>query len=288
MQISGKKKNIRQHEMDEDEKEDWKKRIGRVEYLSKKRLGLEVGKTEIGVHVCVLRGMKKTPEGAYVKEYVNPAQEDLVPLQMVVTRVASPDPRYIERPPPSVKEEFPVNSRAFFLGSAYYGTLATVTGHSGHDTIDISMIVPTEMRSAIEPSFGRQITKKQLDMVQYTPSYAVANELNLDPLVLSKLTSSLTVQDKGLQRINLGLNLKFEAKQLKVVGYTRKSRNGQWEFSNRAVDLIKAYIDAFPQFIQLLHSKAKGSRKCDIRYATQERLMMIIFSHAACSRHGMD
>lgn len=51
-------------------------------------------------------------------------------------------------------------------------------------------------------------------------------------------------QDK--QKMNIGLSLKFEAKALKVVDYTRK--NGRyWEYSEKAVGLIKEYkVSSFP------------------------------------------
>lgn len=39
---------------------------------------------------------------------------------------------------------------------------------------------------------------------------------------------------------NLGLSLKFEAKSLKVVDYSRKEGR-HWEFSERTVDLIREY-----------------------------------------------
>lgn len=258
IKISGRKKQIREHVLDDEEKEDWRKRIGRVEYMSSKRFGMEIGKTEIGVHVCTLRGMKKTEDGALVKEYINPAQEDLVPLQTIVTEVANPDPRYMEKPPPPVTQEYPLQSKVFFLGSAMYGTLATVMGHGKRDVVDVQLIVPVDHRQRNEPNFGRAVAMNQRETIQYTPSYVVSNTLGIDALVLSKITSSLTIQDKGLQRINLGLNLKFEARQLKVVGYTRKNHNGQWEFSNKAIDLICQYLRAFPKFIELLHSK-KGN-----------------------------
>jgi len=42
------------------------------------------------------------------------------------------------------------------------------------------------------------------------------------------------------QKTNLGLSLKFEAKSLKVVDYSRKEGR-TWEYSQKALDLIKAY-----------------------------------------------
>jgi len=42
------------------------------------------------------------------------------------------------------------------------------------------------------------------------------------------------------QKTNLGLSLKFEAKALKVIDYSRKDGR-TWEYSQKAVDLIKEY-----------------------------------------------
>ena len=56
---------------------------------------------------------------------------------------------------------------------------------------------------------------------------------------LSRVTSSFMVLSEG-QKINLGLSLKFEAKSMKVLEYSRKDGRN-WEFSDQAVALIKEY-----------------------------------------------
>jgi 5'-3' exoribonuclease 1 len=76
---------------------------------------------------------------------------------------------------------------------------------------------------------------------KYIPSYKTAELVGISPRALSRITSSFMVvsgQDK--QKINIGLSLKFEAKALKVVDYTRKNSR-YWEFSDKAVELVKAY-----------------------------------------------
>ena len=50
----------------------------------------------------------------------------------------------------------------------------------------------------------------------------------------------------GDAKVNIGLNLKFEAKAQKVLGYSQKGESG-WEFSNKAVELIREYISLFPE-----------------------------------------
>ena len=56
---------------------------------------------------------------------------------------------------------------------------------------------------------------------------------------LSKITSSFMVITSDNQKSNLGLSLKFEAKSLKVLDYSRKGRH--WEFSEKAISLIREY-----------------------------------------------
>lgn len=80
---------------------------------------------------------------------------------------------------------------------------------------------------------------------KYYPSFKVAEMLKVSGHALSKITSSFMVLTGDGQKNNLGLSLKFEAKALKVVGYSRK--NGRfWEFSDKAVQLIQEYKVSSP------------------------------------------
>lgn len=96
---------------------------------------------------------------------------------------------------------------------------------------------------------------------RYTPSYAVARQLGLNTLVLSKITSSFSVMVDDT-RCNLGLNLKFEAKKLKVLGYSRRGDAG-WEFSPKAVALLYEYIQKFPAFFSGVSRNPHGDMYSD-------------------------
>ena len=69
----------------------------------------------------------------------------------------------------------------------------------------------------------------------------MAKKLGITGLTLSKLTASLHVVCHSGQRINLGLNLKFDAKKQRVLGYTRKSNDSSWEYSDKAIELLSEY-----------------------------------------------
>lgn len=58
--------------------------------------------------------------------------------------------------------------------------------------------------------------------------------------LLAKITSSFMVVSSDNTKTNLGLSLKFEAKGLKVLDYSRK-QGRTWEFSDKAVELLRDY-----------------------------------------------
>lgn len=64
--------------------------------------------------------------------------------------------------------------------------------------------------------------------------------VGISGLALSKITSSFMVITADNQKTNLGLSLKFDAKALKVIDYSRKGPR-HWEFSEKAVELIREY-----------------------------------------------
>ena len=230
----------------------WHKKAERIESVYSKRLGTMIGEVQSLVHVDTLKGLKKTDDGATVKEYAHiEGVETDYASQTVVEQVANEDPRFLEKAALSIEEEFPIGSRAFFLGEFNYGRPLQVVGHTANKA---DLWVSTV--AAKVPEFGHQIVKDADRHSHYTPSFAVAKALGLNPLVLSKITSSFQVVLDD-NRVNLGLNLKFEAKKLKVLGYSRKTSG--WEFSEKAVQLIQQYMIKFPEFIAGIQRNSQGN-----------------------------
>ncbi|KAJ5134520.1 5'-3' exoribonuclease [Penicillium atrosanguineum] len=222
--------------------EQWKKKATKIEGTYSKRLGMVIGEVESLVHIQLLKGMTKTDEGATIKEFADiTGQETDYALQVVVDDVINPDERFIEREALPIEEEFPENSRAFFLGDFNYGRPVHITGHEEGKVNGLIAAVKGK-----EPEFGKDRVRQAERYCPYMPSYAVARSLRLNPLVLAKITSSFSVDVDG-QRVNLGLNLKFEARKQKVLGYSRRGDSG-WEFSQKAVDLLQQYMIKFPEF----------------------------------------
>ncbi|EPE33770.1 hypothetical protein GLAREA_06783 [Glarea lozoyensis ATCC 20868] len=234
--------------------DDFRKKAMRIEETYSKRLGIIIGGVESITHVEMLKGLRKTDEGATIKEYaIIPGQDVEYASQVIVDEVTSEDQRFLEKAAVPIEEEFPPGSRAFFLGDFNYGRPLEVVGHTDNKAeIWLSILKGKELE------FGKNVVHGQGFQTRYTPSYAVAKMLGLHPLVLSKITSSFSISACGLPRLNVGLNLKFEAKKLKVLGYSRRSENG-WEFSNKAIELLSTYMTKFPEFIAGIQRKPQGN-----------------------------
>ena len=231
---------------------DWKKKANRIENFYSKRLGMVIGTVESLIQVDMLVGLTKTEQGATIKEY-GPilGMEPDYATQTIVDRVVSEDQRFLEKEALPMAEEFPPKTRAFFLGDMAYGRPLEVQDVQGERAqIWVSML------AAREPEFGIDLARAADRQAPYTPSYRVAKMLSLHPLVLSKLTSAFNVNSSGL-RLNLGLNLKFEAKKQKVLGYSRKTAGG-WEYSQKAVELLIQYMTKFPEFVAKIESNPTG------------------------------
>ncbi|TVY58970.1 5'-3' exoribonuclease 1 [Lachnellula cervina] len=235
--------------------EDFRKKADRIENNYSKRLGIIIGPVESITHVEILKGLRKTDEGASIKEYaVIPGIETEYATQVCVDEVLSEDQRFLEKAAVPIEEEFPPGSRAFFLGEFNFGRPLEIISHKDNRAeIWLSTIKGKEVE------FGRNIVNGHGSKTHYTPSFAVAKMLGLHPLVLSKITSSFTISALGLDRLNLGLNLKFEAKKLKVLGYSQRTDKG-WEFSNKAIELISIYMTKFPEFFAGIQRKPQGNQ----------------------------
>ncbi len=229
----------------------WRRKADEIERHYSRRYGIVIGDVESIVHVEMLKGLKILDDGAISKEYAEIQGVDTdYATQVIVDEVISEDQRFLEKAAQPIEEEFPNNFRGFYLGEGCYGRPMVVIGHRDNK-VDIRVKVGRK-----DQEWGLGITKEAERLNPYIPSYTVARMLNLNPLVLSKITASFKVAVDS-QRINLGLNLKFESKKLKVLGYSRRNASG-WEFSQKAIDLLQQYMIRFPEFIAGIQRNPQG------------------------------
>ncbi|KAG2352576.1 hypothetical protein BDR07DRAFT_1313202 [Suillus spraguei] len=232
----------------------WKGKAEQIETLYLKRCGVITGACWYFMDVRSLHiraGLKRLESGALVKDYEGPEKELEQAVQMVISEVASQDPRFIEKDAPPLSEEFPDGTNIFFLGEHTYGVAAQVSS-----TTDSALSV------VLANNKFKIIVDNRISL-HYLPSLKAASTIGMSPRALSKITSSFMVPSDH-QKNNLGLSIKFEAKGLKVIDYSWKAGR-YWEFSEKAVDLIPEYkvaVGFARQFLDLI------SRMIDMACAT--------------------
>jgi 5'-3' exoribonuclease 1 len=91
----------------------------------------------------------------------------------------------------------------------------------------------------MDAHFGKNVADREKDSIQYEPSWKLAKKLKVSSLSLSRLTSKLIVL-WGKRKVNIGLQLKFDSRGHKVLGYSQKTEKG-WEFSSCAISIIIEY-----------------------------------------------
>lgn len=201
------------------------------------RQGVKIGTVPILVHVAPLKGMKRTASGALVKDYSTASLT--LPLQTVVESVQNEDERYIERAPLPIEEEFPLDSKAVYLGPSAYGNPVTVKGHH-QNALDVEVM----KLSRGELSLGHIIEKREKSQLRFMPSYRVAKDIGISSYYLSRITAKYIVEIGG-KSYDVGLNLRSEVKKLKALGYAQRALQG-WEYSTLAAKLVQSYLQLFP------------------------------------------
>jgi 5'-3' exoribonuclease 1 len=181
-------------------------------------------------------GLKRLEDGSFVKDYEDISKEYELALQLAVPQVESEDPRYIERGPPSLTEEFPEGSKVFFLGEHAYGFAARVAATTADS---LSFVLAFSPSDKLENEALKTAVAKG-SATRYLPSFQVAEMLAMSKRALSRVTSSFMVLVADGQKVNLGLSIKFEGKGMKVINYSNKNGN-VWQFSDLAIDLIRDY-----------------------------------------------
>ncbi|KAH3685269.1 hypothetical protein WICPIJ_003743 [Wickerhamomyces pijperi] len=242
-------------EMDSEDVKTYKSTLSNVQkkYMSSK--GLELKSIRALVYVKPVTGLKRTSDGAYVKDFTK--EEEVYPLQLVVENVSQKDHRYVEKAPLPIDKEFPVGSKTIFLGDYAYGGEAVIDGYSTTARVKISV---NKLSHRAEPTIGSKLAHKEVEENIFYPSFEVARTLKLHPLFLSKITSSCMIETLKGQRANIGLDLKFEAKREKVIGYTKKLEKG-WGYSIHAINLLKEYRKLFPDFFEgLINNPTNGGQ----------------------------
>lgn len=246
--ITGTTKKV-SSELEFNDVRDYKNTISDLNYIYMKTKAVVIS-SSIYVKVQAVNGLKRDSKGAFVKTFSN--TEEVYPLDLIVEEVVNKDERYIPKAPRPTEEEFPINSQVIFAGAYGYGSPSLVVGYSQDKTkLSIKVHKISMEDEILIGTERREIEKRE---IKYYPSFEVGKSLGINSLFLGRLTSGYMVEDdvsKQRRKVNVGLELKFEAKRLKVLGYTEKSGN-YWKFSPWAVKLIQDYKEKFGKIFTIL------------------------------------
>lgn len=245
--LNGTTRSIVSTELTSEERQIFAQNNRDLKFTYEKTKAVFIGKIECLVFVQHVTGLFRSNKGAYIKAFAK--EPEPFPMQTIVESVTNQDERFAIKPPMPVDQEFPLGSPVVFMGAFAYGCPATVVGYTGDDKLNIQI---SKIQSQLEPAIGKKRLKIEQTEIKYLPSFEVAKHLRITGLFLSKITGSFMLKDRN-SKLNVGLDIKFDARRLKVLGFTRKSPRF-WEYSPLAIQLLKDYKSKFPKIFQNLQS----------------------------------
>eukprot|EP00934_Nitzschia_sp_Nitz4_P004528 Nitzschia sp. Nitz4//scaffold127_size64804//2701//7868//NITZ4_006172-RA/size64804-processed-gene-0.12-mRNA-1//1//CDS//3329534738//4518//frame0 len=238
--------------------------------------GLQLGELKVRLKVIPLQGMSKNAKTGETKKVYGKQEAD-VPLQLALWKNPAPDPRFDERGPMSLADRFPSGSKVVLTKGKYRGCLGKVVGTADGDKVGVKVeTMPPEI------PFGLALARSVFET--YVTSSDAARILKLHPGLLGKLTGSMMFEPG---KYDLGLNLK-SSDGMCVPGFTRRKveSNGNkdatqkkawntgdtvvvvgsnkrdqspsqgeriiWEYTPRAINLIKEYKRQFPKLFKTI------------------------------------
>ncbi|CAH0700170.1 unnamed protein product [Spodoptera exigua] len=220
------------------------------------RLGIELGDVTTIIHAVNLKGFKYM-----IQDNVNMVQEPewcSVPcgyaLQAVVTDVRAhiiQEGGRFSTP----QEAYPTGDSVFLLTQGqHYGAHATVVDSECIRSGRIKVAVRERPQPAPRPHPAA---------APYRAANHAAAACGLSAQLLSRITGTVllvagerhNMPTEQLNKINIGLNLKFNKKNLEVAGYTRRCKvTNAWLYSERCIELVQAYEKQFPEVFDCLGS----------------------------------
>lgn len=243
---------------------DWAEVASSIKSKFLEQAGVDVGDVSVILYVKLCTGLMRNLDGTIEKRFSS--TEEPQPLQAVLQKApgkgkgsgaAAPTPI---KPPKS-------GSRVLFLGSSYFGSLATVLpsvngrGSGLRVAVDVYPGEPTAAGAA----------KRILANVHtpFLPSYQCAKRLKCSPRALGAITGSLRVKlDDG--SVDVGLNLKNKAHRLYVPDFARPApnKNGSegtgdtgWQYSQAAMSILEHYRSMFPCVFAIAEQQSESATR---------------------------
>lgn len=246
--------------------------------------GVDIGAIQIRLKLLPLQGMKTSAKDGSKKKVFGTEEAD-VPLQMVLWKSPAPDPRFEERGPITLQDRFPAKSAVVLTKGKYLGCVGSVVGVLDEEKVGVKVaVIPPE------PPFGLAIARSVQET--YVSSSDAAKVLKMHPGVFGKIVGSLffnpgrydlglnlrykhdhctlgyarrkdIVEQRGKKASSEKKSAWGSSDTLLVVGNQRSEtpkstiseeskKSALWEFTPKAIRLVTAYRQAFPNLFTAL------------------------------------
>ncbi|KAL3283158.1 hypothetical protein HHI36_006310 [Cryptolaemus montrouzieri] len=238
--------------------------IDTVQEYYTNRLGIEFGKVLVLIKVKKMIGQKYmfTSKGRISLEKSFCENTSNYPLQLIVENINV----YTESFKVYTKLEdiFPAGTQCFTLThNEYYGFKGTVK----HDAKTPEGLVCICITFSDEPNLSKPKHLTENMEYRYRTLYVAAVQASMSNYIFSRITGSFFVtarnREGGPKTVNLGLDLKFNKKNLETPGFTKKIGN-VWYYTDAAIDAVEAYADEFPEVLEYIAKTNHNNHKDEI------------------------
>ena len=240
------------HEIEDQEYAETSAHIKSVIRRYKERWGVVTGEPEIILHVYPLTGRKyfMGNDGSLTLEKQWSKQPMYCPIQTVVKDLPIYEPN--RQKYKTFEEIFTKGIKCFPIDNPFYGSSSVVI-----ECISSKNLVKVEVSPKLEPDlFEIQERATEIIRERYMPNNVLAQRFGISAHLCSRLLGTIFIKlsdSDQRNRINIGLNLKFNARNEEVPGFSIK-RNNQWLFSDKVFNLLTEYMEKFPYIFDSLSS----------------------------------
>ncbi len=245
----GRNGKVSNEDIEDKEFQEISVRINSITKKYKERWGVIVGEPQIILHVYPLTGRKYVHgiKGKVTLEKQWSTVPMLCPIQTVVKDIAIFDQSFQQYK--TVDQIYPKGAKCFLIDNPYYGAMAKVI-----DYLSAEGLVKVEVFPQLEPDLSEVKDRaKEIVHEKYMPNYVLAQRLGISGHLLSRITGTIFIKpaNSDQRKINIGLNLKFNAKNEEIPGYSIK-RDDTWLFSDKIFKLMEEYLTKFPFLFEKL------------------------------------
>ncbi|XP_066932891.1 5'-3' exoribonuclease 1-like isoform X3 [Clytia hemisphaerica] len=214
------------------------------------RKGIDIGDCDVLVEAKLLLGKRYfcTKDGSVKLEREYSKNTSFYAAKTVVKNLTVH--KSSSREYKTVQSLYPVGSTCFMMASEFYGCAGEV-----FDFEEETQKVRVALKPPVEPNYDDVIQDYDRLSVCYLHEHIVVQKLHISAYVLNRITGDLFIHEHEHESrssgTNIGLKIKYSGRNKEAVGFARRV-NDTWTFSPVTVDIVREYIDRFPEVFETL------------------------------------